>query len=477
MKSCLLSLALLLSGCASLAPTSPIPALVRAELARQDLRDDALAFVAYPLDRPVQRLAWQAERSMSPGSTMKLVTAIVALDRVGPNWRGRTELLAAGPLVDGVLEGPLVLRGGADAALDWGQLANLLREARESGIRELRGGVLVDRTRFQPAREDIGLPPFDEAPEFPYNTLPDALFLNANLLTLTISAGADRIQAQWSPAWPGLSVDASKLTLNDKACKDWEEGWVAPLLTATPAGYRLELAGSFPRRCTQRQGLNLIDRQVLTAQALRQLWAELGGTLTGEIREGAAPLDARQLATHLAPPLAEWLRGAMKRSDNPLTRLAYLQLGSQHPQATQFPSTRAAAEAQVRDWLRAHGIADDTLVLDNGSGLSRSERLSPDLLAAMLQTAAGKPYAPELEAGLPLAGVDGTMSRRLKNTAAESRARLKTGTLRDAVGLAGYVTDARGRRWVVAALVNGEQAPKKGRPVLDALIAHLANMN
>lgn len=477
MKSSLLSLLLLLGGCAALPPGQTLPAAVSAELRKQALPDSALAFVAYPLDAPTQRLAWQDQRAMSPGSTMKLVTAIVALDRVGPNWRGRTELLASGPLRDGVLEGPLVLRGGADAALDWGALAGLLREAREAGVRELRGGLLVDRRRFQPAREDIGLPPFDEAPEFPYNTLPDALFLNANLLTLAISAGADRVQAQWSPAWPGLSVDASKLTLNDKACKDWEEGWGAPLLTATPAGYRLELAGSFPRGCTQRQGLNLIDRQVLAAQALRQLWAELGGTLTGEIREGAAPAEARLLASHLAPPLAEWLRGAMKRSDNPLTRLAYLQLGSLHPQATQFPSTRAAAEAQVRDWLRVHGIADDTLVLDNGSGLSRSERLSPALLAAMLQTAASKPYAPELETGLPLAGVDGTMSRRLKNTAAESRARLKTGTLRDAVGLAGYVLDARGRRWVVAALVNGEQAPTKGRPVLDALIAHLANMN
>ena len=93
----------------------------------------------------------------------------------------------------------------------------------------------------------------------------------------------------------------------------------------------------------------------------------------------------------------------------------------------------------------------------------------------MLAAAATKPYAPELEAGLPLAGVDGTLSRRLKGTAAEGRARLKTGTLRDAVGLAGYLQDGSGRRWVVAALINHDDAPRKGRPVLDALMAHLAS--
>lgn len=465
----------LLTGCATRPPAHPLPAPVRAELIKQGLPETALAYTAFPIDAPQQALRWQADRAMSPASTMKVLTGVVALDRLGPNWRGRTELLAAGPLQDGVLAGPLVLRGGADATLDWGALAGLLREAREAGVQTVQGGLVIDRNHFKPAREDLGQPPFDDAPAFPYNVIPDALNLNGSLLTLVLDADAERVAARWSPTWPGLPVDASALQLDaDLSCAKWEDGWQPPTQRADAAGVTTRLAGRFARGCSQRQALSLIDRDVLAAQAVRQLWTELGGRLDGEVSAAATPAGARLLATHQAPPLAEWLRGALKRSDNALTRLAFLALGAAHPQAAGFASTRAAADAQVRDWLKEQGIAAQSLVLDNGSGLSRSERLSPALLAAVLQAALAKPYAPELLAGLPLAGRDGTLSRRLKGTAAEANARLKTGTLRDAVGLAGYLKDGRGRLWVVAALINHEDAPAKGRAVLDALIADLA---
>jgi D-alanyl-D-alanine carboxypeptidase/D-alanyl-D-alanine-endopeptidase (penicillin-binding protein 4) len=483
-RAALAAMCATLAGCASAPPVQPdpIPAPVREVMKVQQLSDEAMAFVAFALDAPGERLAWQAERAMPPASTMKSLTGIVALDRLGANWRGRTELLAEGPVQNGVLEGALVLRGGADATLDWNALHGLLRQAREAGVRELRAGVRIDRSRFNPAREDIGAAPFDEAPEFPYNTRPDALNLNGNELTLHLDGAADGaadggaggVQARWAPAWPGLSVDASALRPVERPCADWDAGWQPPSVKADAAGVRVRLAGEFPRGCKVAQNLNLIDRQQLAAQAIRQQWQELGGQLAGEIVEGRAAAEARVIAVHQAPPLAEWLRGAMKRSDNPLTRLLYLELGAAHPQAGGFASTRAAADAALRAWLREHGIDDRALVTDNGSGLSRSERLSPALLAGALQVAAGKPWAPELQSALPLAGRDGTLARRLKNTPAEARARLKTGTLRDAVGLAGYLLDGRNRRWVVVALVHAERAAERGRPVLDALIAHLA---
>lgn len=469
---------LCLVGCAHapqpLGSMDPVPPAVAAVLQAQQLPTESLAWVARPLDAAGPEMGWQSGRVVVPASTMKVLTAAVALDRLGPNWRGRTEVLAQGQLVDGVLTGPLVLRGGADAALDWGALHQLLREAREAGVRDLRGGVLIDRTRYTPAREDVGLAPFDEAPEFPYNAIPDALLLNGGLLTLALSSDTQLAQARWSPAWPGLQVDAGALTLVDRPCNEWEKGWQPPQVQASAAGVTVTLAGTFPRQCQVRQALSLVDRSALAAQAVRQQWQELGGTLSGEVLEGPSPEDARPLAVHVAPPLAEWLRGAMKRSDNALTRLLFLELGRTHPRHAELGSTRNAADARVRDWLQAQGIAPDGLVLDNGSGLSRSERLTPTLLAAVLAVAARAPYAPEFEAGLPLAGVDGTLSRRFKEGAAQGRARLKTGTLRDAVGLAGYLVDAAGRRWAVAAFVNHPQAAAKGRPVLDALLNQLA---
>ena len=108
-------------------------------------------------------------------------------------------------------------------------------------------------------------------------------------------------------------------------------------------------------------------------------------------------------------------------------------------------------------------------MIDNGSGLSRSERLTPRQLVQMLQAAQAGRWGPELMMSLPLAGVDGSLRNRLKTGPAAGRARLKSGTLKNAVALAGYVPDADGRWWAVAAMINHDQA-LAARPALAALI-------
>ena len=466
--------ALLLSGCAAFRAAPTLPPAVSQALEKTGLPESALAFVAIPLHQRDRGLRLRDQQAMQPASTMKLLTTIVALDRLGPNARGRTELLAADAVQGDVLTGPLYLRGGADTDLDWGVLNTLLRQLREQGVREIRGGLVVDRTLFKPARMDLGVPPFDEQPEFQYNQIPDALQLNVNLLGVLMQADAAGVQARLFPAWPGLSIDASALSLTEGRCADWEDGWKPPVVTAG----LIQLQGTFPKNCTQSPALNLVDRQLLTASALRQMWRELGGVIADGDSEAATPVDARVLARHTGRPLAEVTRELLKSSDNPLARLTYLRLGAASAKAADYPRTVDAADAEVRAWLAAHGIADDGLVMDNGSGLSRSERIKPAQLAAILVAALDGPHAPELLTALPVAGVDGTLRRRLKNTAAEGRARLKTGTLNNAVALAGVVPDRQNRPWVVVVMLNAPEAgvngAKNGQPVLDALVEWVA---
>lgn len=468
MRFALFAVALLLAGCASTQVGDP----AQAALAKAGLPADSLGFVLQPLDGSRPALTRRADDPMAPGSTMKLVTAIVALDRLGINHRGRTELLAGSVPVGGTLDGTLILRGGADPDLDLPALWWLLRQLRESGVRDIRGGLVVDRTLFNPTRFDIGLPPFDESPEFGYNVIPDALHLNGSLLDYELQSTATGVTARALPALPGLSVDASAMTLSSRPCKDWDEDWKPALRRPAGDGWALTLQGAFPANCHQRAPLQLVDRQWLVTTAVRQFWRELGGTIGAGDVEAAAPPGAVVLATHRGRPLAEMLRGVMKSSDNALTRLVYLQLGAQAAQPGE--PTQAAAERTVRAWFAAHGLDDRGLVLDNGSGLSRRERISPAQLAGLLRVAHAGPQSPELLATLPVAGVDGTMSRRLKNSPAAGQARLKTGTLRDAVSLAGLVPDASGRLWIFVAVVNHPEASAKGRPVLDALVEWVA---
>jgi D-alanyl-D-alanine carboxypeptidase/D-alanyl-D-alanine-endopeptidase (penicillin-binding protein 4) len=168
------------------------------------------------------------------------------------------------------------------------------------------------------------------------------------------------------------------------------------------------------------------------------------------------------------------LRPMLKTSDNAAARLLFLQLGvplmADKPQAT----TAELAAGVVQRWLLEHGINPAGLVLDNGSGLSRSERITPRQLAQVLAVAWQGPRAADLLAGLPVAGEEGVV-RPLANSPAAGWARLKSGTLRNVSALAGYVRDERGQPWAVAMMINHEPA-SRARPALLALVDSFARV-
>jgi serine-type D-Ala-D-Ala carboxypeptidase/endopeptidase (penicillin-binding protein 4) len=472
--------ALLLNApCPAAAFDDALPAPVAAALAQAGLPADALGAIAIPQTFWARTWQHRAEVPMQPGSAMKLITTIVALDRLGPNHRGRTELHTTGSVNSGVLDGDLILVGGADPDFALPALWQLLFELRQRGVHTVSGALVLDRTLFQPARIDIGVPPFDESPEWPYNVIPDALMLNGDLMGLALSStGGGAVTARLTPPLEGVNVDASALVLTDTACADWDEDWLPPRASETaPGQWRIELQGGFPRRCEAQAALQLLDRNVIAERQVRAVWASLGGRFTsapGSVREAALPAGAQRIAQHESRPWGEVLRHMNKTSDNAHTRLLYLELGLAAMKTNPQAATLALAQQEVQRWFDEHRIARDGLVMDNGSGLSRSERIAPRTMARAIETAINGQHAPELLMSLPVAGVDGTMRNRLKGTRAEGWARLKTGTLKNVTALAGTVRDTRGDNWVVVAFINHNDAAK-ARPALDALIEWIAS--
>ncbi len=450
------------------------PAAVRAALAAADVPLQAMAVALMPAAHAGPSWLHQADLAMQPGSTMKLVTSVVALDRLGPNHRGFTEVLSAASQDGDVLRGDLVLRGGADPELGLPQLWALLAELRYQGIREITGDIVLDRQLFRPARPDLGQPPFDERPERPYNVIPDALHLNGSLMSMELSSLSGKVSARLLPPLPGLELDASELQLTDRPCRDWDDDWQSPpRIVQAEGSTRIVLRGGFAKACTQRVERQLLDRNLQAEQQLRHVWQQLGGQWSGRVRDEASPSGARLLARRWSRPWGEVLRPMNKWSDNALTRLLYLSLGLQGMASDALASTAELAQREVLRWFAEQRINASGLVLDNGSGLSRSERLTARQLALMLKVAHGSRYAPELLMSLPVVGSDGTMRNRLKTGPATGLARLKTGTLRNVVALAGYVPDSDGRLWVMAAIINHDNA-SKSRPALDALVDWVA---
>ena len=478
---------LFLSACVSV-PTAQragavsLPTTVVSMLKDANIPPDAMGAIVIRVSDGTLILLHRSEASLQPASTLKVLSSIVGLERLGPTYRGRTELRTSGELVDGVLLGDLVLRGLADPDLNWEALLGMLQTLRHKGISQIKGDLILDRQWFQPARTDLGVPPFDETPEFQYNVIPDALLLNTNLLQLDLESSerenTTSMRMNLTPAMDRVTV-VSNMTLVDRACADWEDGWKLPTVSRHENGsIRIELQGEFPKKCAASTAVNILDRVDFADRLFRTLWRNLGGTFSGQTRESTvsdtAFTDTRILTQHQSRTLAELTRDINKRSDNPMTRLLYLTLGALAENDSETVTTKRA-ERQVRTWFRQHGIDDDGMVLENGSGLSRIERIRPSQLAHVLQAAYGSDWAPEFMASLPIVAVDGGMRNRLRKSPAAGHARIKTGTLRDVSAVAGFVPDANNQLCIVVAMVNHPLA-KDGAavPALDALIDWVA---
>ena len=450
-----------------------LPQPVRAGLAAAGLPEDSMAVLVLRLADGAPLVAHRENQPMQPASTIKLLTSLVALDTLGPAYRARTRLRSTSEFADGVLRGDLVLQGGGDVDLDWRSFERMLWSLRLQGVREISGDFVLDLSTFRPGRIDIGLPPFDESPEFRYNVIPDALLLNSYLVRLDLASQGEEMRIRAEPALAGVSF-VSEFTFVDRPCEDWEDGWKIPAVTQGARGtITVRLRGEYPRECLANTSISVLDRVVFADRLFRSLWTGMGGKFRGRTREGSAAPGSRVLASHVSRPLSEVVRDINKSSDNPITRVVYLSLGMKA--GTNGATTREAAERTVRAWMESRAIDPDGLLLDNGSGLSRTERIRPSQLAAALRAAMKSRWAPEFMASLPIVALDGTMRLRLAGSPAAQQARIKTGTLRDVSAVAGYVEDARGVPHVVVAMINHEAAHRRvARPILDALLDWVA---
>jgi D-alanyl-D-alanine carboxypeptidase/D-alanyl-D-alanine-endopeptidase (penicillin-binding protein 4) len=325
-------------------------------------------------------------------------------------------------------------------------------------VREIHGDIVMDRSAFVPG--ELNPADFDGEPFRPYNAGADALLLNyrAVLLTITPEPGRGIATIAVDPPLAGVRVDAT-VPLVSGACDDWRGALKGDFAEPT----RIRFAGAFQVACGEKVWpLAYADPKSYNERVLAGLWLEQGGKLTGVVRDGAAPTTTTPSFELRSPSLAEVIRDINKLSNNVMAQQLFLTLGATQRGA----GTPEAAREVVLQWLRSKvGGAASAAVIVNGSGLSRESRVSAGLLGRLLNAAWSSAVMPELMSSLPVAGVDGTL-RKSKGT--PGRAHLKTGTLRDVVGVAGYVLADSGRRYVVVGIVNHPNA-NAARPALEAL--------
>jgi D-alanyl-D-alanine carboxypeptidase/D-alanyl-D-alanine-endopeptidase (penicillin-binding protein 4) len=403
-------------------------------------------------DKPL--VSHLADLPRSPASVMKVVTTWSALEYLGPAYTWPTEVYFLGEFDGRKLDGDLALKGYGDPYLVVEEVWKLLRALRRMGLTEITGDLVLDDSHFAIDEPDPGA--FDGQPYRTYNVVPNALLMNFKAVQFQFMADATRgrVNVATEPVLPNLEID-NNLVLVDGPCRGYQAG--ISFNHAEPQSLeRVVLDGQFSRRCNvYGMGRTVLQHDTFAFGLFSSLWKEVGGSFGGDLRKAQIPPETTPALVWRSKPLGEVVRSINKNSNNVMTRQLLYTLGAE---AAGAPGTPATGVAAARELLAARGLNTDSLMLQNGAGLSRDERASMQFLVDLLRKAYRSPYAPEFIASLSLGGLDGTTRGRFDAGPTAGVMHLKTGRLDHVSAVAGYVHAANDRTYVVAVVMNSQNA-------------------
>ncbi len=447
-------------------PTLPEP--VRSVLSIREVPSDSLSVFVADVETGEVVVDWLADEARNPASTLKLMTTLAALDLLGPAYRWTTEAYALGPVVDGRLDGDLLLRGNGDPFLVTERVWQLVRDLRRTGLDTIDGDILIDDSYFDVGPYDPGA--FDQQPLRAYNVAPNALLMNFKVVRYWFTPehknGTVRIEVD--PPIANIDVD-NRLSLKAGPCRGFQRGIA---VNANDSVDTMTFSGRFPAGC-RRYALDrtALDHVAYAYGLFSAMWRANGGRITGSYAQRTVPADVEPILSFRSLPLGEAIARVNKYSNNVMARQLLYTIAAE---VNGPPGTEAGGRQVISDWLEANGLELDSLAIRNGAGLSREARVSARDMVTLLSWAWRQHFMPEYLASMALSGLDGTLRDRLDGRELDGRAHLKTGSLDHVAAIAGYLQAKSGRRYALAILHNYEDIHRGyGEEVQEALIRWL----
>ncbi|MDJ0748850.1 MAG: D-alanyl-D-alanine carboxypeptidase/D-alanyl-D-alanine-endopeptidase [Woeseiaceae bacterium] len=438
--------ALLLTVLPAFSAEEDLPVGVRALLNLRQLPAESLSIYVQDVESGEVVLEWLAHEPRNPASAMKLLTTLVALDVLGPAYRWKTDVYALGDVSDGTLEGDLALKGHGDPFLVTERIWQLIRDIRRSGVTKITGDLLLDDSHFDVGQHDPAA--FDRQPLRAYNVAPNALLMNFKVVRYWFEPDGSAVRVRLDPNLENLAID-NRLTTRPGSCRGYQRGIT---VTMNNANDEVTFSGKFPSGCKA----YAMDRTVLSHNqfawgVFASMWKDSGGQFDGAWRNTVIDDELEPLLSFESSSLATTIASVNKHSNNVMARHLMYTLSAEVLGA---PGTEQGGREVVSAWLAERGLDSPHFRLDNGAGLSRDARITAAGMAALLQFAWRQPYMPEYLASMSLTGLDGTLSRRFRNSNLVGKAHLKTGSLDHVAAIAGYLQGRSGRRYAVVVMQN-----------------------
>ncbi len=383
-----------------------------------------------------------SHRLFHPASNMKLLTTATALSRLGTNFKFRTELHAdTAAVADSAITGNLYLKGFANPDLQLTDLARMVQQLKTKGIRIIGGDLICDAGYLDDLHWGAGWM-WDDASSWYWAPI-SALTVNDNCVTVRVKPGesiGDSLQFTIEPNTAYMTVENRGFTvdsLDTIQIKQFkvEREWKVPSNKIVIEGGRL------PGAEEKQVAIDVVNAPLFVGTVLSEMLNQGGIQFTGQVIQGALPDTSSVLVVHKSEPLSSVVINTNKASDNLSAELLLKTVGAELSQT----GTAKAGLFAVKEFLALAGTDTTKLHIVDGSGVSRYNVISPDALINLLQ-AMHQDFRvqAEFKTSLPIAGVDGTLKRRMKNTSAEGKLRAKTGSLRGVSTLSGYTTTGDG---------------------------------
>ena len=465
-----------------------LPASITKTLKRANIPEEAVSWSIAKI-QPIKSGAgfemreiseFNAEQGMNPASTMKLVTSLAAIETLGPAYRWKTSIYTNGEIKSGTLTGDLLIKGTGDPKLIPEELAKVFQNLQQLGIKKIDGDLIFDRSLYDTSVRESSFS--DGEPNRAYNANPDALLYAFNSISfqLLLSPASEFVLINQTPKLANLKID-NNLRIVDEPCEDWKRNISFRFEVQKNNQWLAIFDGDYPQGCKSATWNILApDASVFLQNSIISLWEEAGGIWRKRpnVKPSVNSQSFRLLTSHEGIPLADSIKDINKLSNNVMARQVLLTLSLEK---TAIGNTKNGARI-IRDWLQKNNLDMPELVIENGSGLSRVERISTGHLNKILLLGINSPYRNHFVESLPIAGVDGTMKHRLveklrkyfpnkKQSEALKKnlepfppslknygALIKTGSLMDVRSISGYVISRSGEVYAVTSFINHPNA-------------------
>lgn len=421
-----------------------------------------VGYEVYSLDRQQKVTSMQDRKTFIPGSTLKLLVSAAAIEHLPSDMRIPTELYIKGDVVNGVLNGDVVLKGYGDPSLTKNQLDQLAKSLVKKGIRNVTGNIIVDDTYFDQVRLGTSWM-WDDEP-FPNSAQIGALSVNGNTIQVKVmpSRLGQEPRVSISPAPAYVKVINQAIT---------EKGDNQNLtITRTRAKNEIIITGKIGK---DHPGFGvkrtIADPHLFTGAVFKESLQKQGISTEKEasILPGTISSEAARISEVTSAPIDKLLQHMIKKSDNFYAEMLLKELGARQ---LNEGSTKAGIQV-IQQFARNHAGMDLNFRQVDGSGLSKMDVISPNHFIQLLKTMDQHPSRDRFWSLLPIAGVDGTLKNRMIGTPAENQVKAKTG---GEFGLVGIITTRSGERFAFSVLIKGSQKKALAKALQDKIAITLS---